>query len=338
MSNAKLQDALERQAATELVDQSVSFDFKKFLNEVGPTPSFGEPLGPTAECLTVDVIHLFHLDQLEGSKRFFVEQHVTACATCSELFKSYAEFRPKGMPEGLYQKISTQLVRSSTQESPMKEHANAQKEKQEFVWPRLPQLSRWAAASVAAVLVLLWVFSPATPYLENANSRLRDAWVALRGKETAVPNDPRELQSMLNRLVRASNRGHLPPPHQVDRMLETVSMKSTMTPPDDPATHLWITGRTQLAAVDALSHYEALRKWTGNDAASLEELKVSQLRDVDGVPAIAVDSNQVKDGNVQALLEKSVTQSGIPRLYVFQGSKLVYDIYPKSDATSAAPK
>lgn len=338
MSDTKLQSALENLAATELVDQSVSFDFKKFLNEVGPAPSFGQPLGPTPECLSVDVIRSFHLDQLENITRSSVKQHVTVCSTCSELLTSYVEPQPGVMPEHLFQRISTQMGRSSVKENSVREKTGI---KQGFVWLRPPQLLRWVAAPAAAVLVLLWVFSPGMPYLQQATSRFRDAWVASRGKETAVPNDPRELQGMLNKLVQASNRGQLPPLHQVDRMLETVSLKSTLAQPNDPYAHLWTTGRTQLAAFDVVSHYEALRRGTGNDAVSLEDLKISQLRDVDGVPAIALDSDEVKNGSVQALLEKSVAQSGIPRLYVFQGSKLVYDIAPKriapkpEDATSS---
>jgi hypothetical protein len=112
-------------------------------------------------------------------------------------------------------------------------------------------------------------------------------------------------------------------------MLESISIKSTLTPTNDPEAHLWITGRTQLAAFDAVSHYEALRKKTASDAVSLKDLKISELKDVDGVPAITVDSAEIHNADVQALLEKGVVQSGIPRLYVFQGSKLVYDISPK---------
>ena len=335
VSDTKLQNALENLAATELVGQNVSFDFKKFLNEVGPAPSFGQPLGPTPECLSVDVIRSFHLEQLENTLRSSVEQHVTVCSTCSELLASYVEPQPGVMPEHLFQRISTHLGRSSASDNLVKENAEA---KHEFVWPRLSHLLRWVAAPAAVALVLLWVFSPATPYLQQGTSRFRDAWVAFRGRETAVPNDPRELQGMLNRLVQASNRGQLPPLHQVDRMLETVSLKSTLAQPNDPYTHLWTTGRTQLAAFDALSHYEALRKRTGNDAVSLKDLKISQLRDVNGIPGIAVESDDVRNRSVQVLLEKSVAQSGIPRLYVFQGSTLVYDIAPKPEDATFSPK
>jgi hypothetical protein len=117
-----------------------------------------------------------------------------------------------------------------------------------------------------------------------------------------------------------------------------VSMKSTMTSPDDPAAHLWNAGRTQVAAFDALSHYEALRRRTDKDAVALEDLKISQLWDVNGVPAIAVNSDDVKNRNVQALLEKSVSEAGLSRLYVFQGSRLVYDIVPKPGDATSSPK
>jgi hypothetical protein len=334
MTDAKLQNALDHLAATELVKQNVSFDFEKFLNEVGPAPTFAEPLGPTPDCLTVDVIHFFHLKKLDDSKRSFVEQHVSTCTTCAGLLTSYGESRPRTMPEGLYRRISTRMT-NTRRDGSVEE--NAQR-KRKFVWPRLPQLARWVTAPIAALVILFWVFAPATPYFEQTSSRFRDAWLAFRQKEIAVPNDPSELQNMLNRWVQASNRGHLPPPHQVDRMLETVSMKSTQPSPEDPAARLWTAGRTQLAAIDALSHYEALRKETGNDTVSLKQLKVSQVRDVNGVPAIAVDSNEINDGSVQALLEKSVAQSGLSRLYVFQGNRLVYDITPNQEGGSPSPK
>jgi len=336
-AQTKLQNALENELATELIDQNVSFDFKKFLDEVGPTPSFGEPLGPTLQCLSVDLIRSYHLDELTQTARNAIRQHIAVCTTCSGHVTSYGTAQPGGMPEELFQRVSNRIRRKSVVR-PGQDPVNDGKHRRMFVWPAPTQFLRWVAAPAMALLVLFWVFSPATPYLQEATSRFSDAWVAFRGKDTATPNNPSELQRMLNNLVQASNRGQLPPAHKVDRMLESVSMKSTLTPPNDPSAPLWITGRTQLAAFDAASHYEALRKRTSSDAVSLEVLKISQLRDVDGVPAIAVDSDEVYNPKVQTLLEKGVAQSGIPRLYVFQGSKLVYDISTKAENSAPTSK
>jgi hypothetical protein len=336
-AQTKLQNALENEFATELIDQNVSFDFKKFLDEVGPTPSFGEPLGSTPQCLSVDLIRSYHLDELTETTRTVVQQHITVCTTCSGHVTSYGTAQPGGMPEELFQRVSNR-IRSKSVMRAGQDPVIDTKNRRRFVWPAPTQFLRRVAAPAMALLVLLWVFSPATPYLQEATSRFSDAWVAFRGKDTATPNNPSELQRMLNNLVQASNRGQLPPPHKVDRMLESVSMKSTLTEPNDPSAPLWITGRTQLAAFDAASHYEALRKRTSSDAVSLEVLKISQLRDVDGVPAIAVDSDEVYNPIVQTLLEKGVAQSGIPRLYVFQGSKLVYDISTKAENSAPTSK
>jgi hypothetical protein len=337
MADAKLQNALENKLATELIDENVSFDFNKFLDEVGPTPSFGEPLGPTPQCLSVDLIRSYHLDELTQTARTVVQQHITLCTTCSGHVTSYVVAQPGVMPEELFQRVSDRIRGKSVKRDGQDQDIDTENGRR-FVWPAPTQLLHWVAAPAMALLVLLWVFSPATPYLQQATSRFGDAWVAFRGKETAIPNNPSELQRMLNNLVQASNRGQLPPPHKVDRMLESVSMKSTLTPPNDPSALLWITGRTQLAAFDAASHYEALRKRTSSGAVSLEVLKISQLRDVDGVPAISVDSDEVYNPNVQTLLEKGVAQSGIPRLYVFQGSKLVYDISAKAENSAPTSK
>jgi hypothetical protein len=332
-----LQSALENELATELIDQNVSFDFKRFLDEVGPTPSFGEPLGPTPQCLSVDLIRSYHLDELTETARPVVKQHITVCTTCSGYVTSYGTARPDGMPEELFQRVSNR-IRGKSVMRPGPDPVIDTKNWRRFVRPAPTQFLHWVAAPAMALLVLFWVFSPATPYLQEATSRFSDAWVAFRGKDTATPNNPSELERMLNNLVQASNRGQLPPPRKVDRMLESVSMKSTLTQPNDPSAPLWITGRAQLAAFDAASHYEALRKRTASDAVSLEVLKISQLRDVDGVPAIAVDSDEVYNPNVQTLLEKGVAQSGIPRLYVFQGSKLVYDISTKTENSAPTSK
>src|ERR1700730_4172421 len=337
MAGAKLQNALENKLATELIDQNVSFDFKKFLDEVGPPPSFGEPLGPTPQCLSVDLIRSYHLDELTQTARTVIQQHIALCTTCSGHVTSYVEAQPGVMPEDLFQRVSDRIRGKSVKRDEQDLDIDTENVRR-FVWPAPTQLLRWVAVPAMALLVLLWVFSPATPYLQQATSRFSDAWVAFRGKETAIPNNPSELQRTLNNLVQASNRGQLPPPHKVDRMLESVSMKSTLTPPNDPNALLWITGRTQLAAFDAASHYEALRKRTSSDAVSLEVLKISELRDVDGVPAISVDSDEVYNPNVQTLLEKGVAQSGIPRLYVFQGSKLVYDISTKAENSAPTSK
>jgi hypothetical protein len=333
MSDAKFKDTLEHRAATELINQNVSFDFKRFLNEIGPAPSFSEPLGPSPECLSVDVIRSYHLDELNVSGQCFVKQHVTVCSTCSELLTSYAVPQPGAMPEQLFQRISSRL-----------RHASAKQNVKPAELPpgfalSLPFVIRWVAAPVLTAIVLVWVLYPAAPYVQQTTSRFKDAWLALRDNEAPVPNDPRELNRWFDDLVQASNRGKVPSPHRVDQMVRFAAAKSSFAPADDPNAQLWTISRTQLAAFSALSHYEALRKNTESDVPSLKDLKIAELRDINGVPAVAVDSDQIKDEAVKGLLQRSVVQSGIRRLYVYQGNKMIYDIQaPSADAAPNGPK
>jgi len=42
----------EEQAAADLIDRNVSFDFKSFLGKIGPAPRSARVTGPMAPCLS----------------------------------------------------------------------------------------------------------------------------------------------------------------------------------------------------------------------------------------------------------------------------------------------
>jgi hypothetical protein len=318
MTEPKMARIFEGKAATDLVDENVSFDFKAFLKNVGPAPSFTEPLGPTEDCLSVDIIRSFHLKQLRETEHTLVEKHVTVCTTCSELLVSYATAVPNvGMPDKLFQRVSARLRRSSPKESSRSTARH---------WS-MPVLGlRWVALPAAA-LVLVWVFYPTRPYLRSAASRFQNAWMALQPdkKEILVPNDPQEMRTILDQMIVESNRGRLPAPHQVDSMLASVAMKSASPSTNDSQAE-WSKYRSEVAALDAMSHYEALRKNTVTAALPLRQLKITGLSDIDGVPTIRVENDQIENETVKELLEKSVKQSGIQRLYVYKDGKRIFDI------------
>src|ERR1700732_1476186 len=134
MADAKLQNALENKLATELIDENVSFDFKKFLDEARPIPSFGEPLGPTPQCLSVDLIRSYHLDELTQTARAVVQQHVTLCTTCSGHVTSDVVARPGVMPEELLQRVSDRIRGKSAKRDGQDQDIDT-KNRRRFVWP-----------------------------------------------------------------------------------------------------------------------------------------------------------------------------------------------------------
>lgn len=322
----KVEQARLAAEAADRIGENVSFDFKRFLDQVGPAPSFQEPLGPTPQCLSVDIIRSFHVGRLSEAVRSGVQTHLTVCQVCTELVESYAAPQATRMPESLFQRI----LHSRAAEPPIQTPSSW------FPVPSRASALRWLTTAAAA-LVLLWALYPARPYLDHLDSRLNDAWLAFRtGKPTmSLPNDTQEADAIVKKLIQDSNRGETPAPRQVEQLLRSVTTTS-LTSPDDPRLSVWTAYRTQLTAVDALSRYEVLRKKSSTDIAPVSLLQVSEISDVNGVPAITVDSNQVGNEEVRQTLAKSAQQSGIPRLFVYQGDKLVYDLVPP-DGKQASP-
>jgi hypothetical protein len=317
-SNNKVEQARLAQEAADRIGENVSFDFKSFLDQVGPAPSFQEPLGPTQGCLSVDVIRSFHVGQMSRALRSGVEAHLTVCQVCAELVESYSAPQTMRMPESLFQRISGRRPRAT--ETPIHTPRNW------FPIPAAIPAVRWLTAATVA-LVLLWALYPAKPYFDHLGSKLNDAWLAFRTGNITIPNDTQEADAIVKKLIQDSNRGETPAPRQIEQLLSSVTAKS-LTSPDDPRFPVWTTYRTQLTAVDALSHYEVLRRKTSSDIAPVWLLQVSEIGDFNGVPAITVDSNQVANEKVREALVKSAEQSGISRLFVFQGDKLIYDLVP----------
>src|ERR1700751_759367 len=140
-----LRSKLEEKRAADLIDENVSFDFKKFLKKVGPTPSFSEPVGPTPECLSVDTMWAFHRSDLSPSARTKVEGHVAGFEVGPELLTSYADAQPEEMPDGLFERISSRMQRLTA--SGEKAHEGG------FVWPTFSAFTRWVAIPAMAVLL-----------------------------------------------------------------------------------------------------------------------------------------------------------------------------------------
>src|SRR5215470_6169512 len=144
----------EEKRAADLIDENVSFDFKKFLKNVGPAPSFSEPVGPTPQCLSVDTMWAFHPHDLSPSARTKVDEHAAGCDVCRELLASNADAQPEEMPDGLFERISGRMQRFA----PSRERT-----REAGFWPALSAFARWAAVPAMAVL-LAWVIYPARPY------------------------------------------------------------------------------------------------------------------------------------------------------------------------------
>lgn len=322
MSQEKLQQNLRALQARELIRRNVNFDVDEFLDKVGPTPSFSETLGPTAECLSVDVIHAFHVGEVEAARRMAIEGHVAGCETCAELLTSYAVLRPERMPDTLFLGVTRRLR--------LERSLVSKKPSWRFTWPALPRFVWWAAAPVIALL-LLWIVYPARVYLNPAKSG--NSW-AFGPDRISIPSDPEGMRPLLDSLVSDVNRGDTLAPRQVQWILKSVAAKSNAVPPGDPQVQEWAAYRTQLAALNVASHYEALRK---KSAADVLPLKIAELRDVDGVPAIAVANDQMNSETSRALFEKSAWQSGTPRLYVYQGDRRVYDITASAAKSATTP-
>jgi|SRR5215469_3764351 len=318
-----MEQTREAQAAAEHIEQNVSFDFRNFLDTVGPAPSFDVPLGPTQDCLSVDMIHSFHVGRLTMSTRGVVEGHIAICQTCAELVTSYAAENAARMPDSLFQKVTQKIARRTTDTDVRGRRSTTPW----FSWHAVPQALRWASVPALA-LVVVWVLYPTKPYFEHAGSRLNTAWTVFRntGAKPGLPNDQREADAIVDKLIDDSNRGQTPQPHQVEQLLRRVDAKSSQVSPGDPRVPVWTSFRTQLSVIDALSRYETVRERTGSDLTPVKLLRVADIKDVNGVPAITLDSDQVSNENVREALATSAKESGIRRLLVYQGDKLMYDL------------
>jgi len=185
MFEKHVQNKLDQEAAADLIDRNVSFDFRSFLRKIGPAPSFAEPIGPTPQCLSVDVIYAFQGSQLSTSERTAVEKHVASCEACSELLASYAQSPPAEMPERLFERISSRLRRASA--------SDKRAEKGAFSWPTALQIGQWLAVPAMA-LVLAWILYPARPYLQNSSAQVQQPTLI---SQVAMQQDISDLKDRL---------------------------------------------------------------------------------------------------------------------------------------------
>jgi uncharacterized coiled-coil protein SlyX len=197
-----LRSKLEEKRAADLIDENVSFDFKKFLKNVGPAPSFSEPVGPTPKCLSVDTIWAFHRRDLDPAARAKVEEHVGGCDVCREVLTSYVDAQPEEMPDRLFERITGRMRRLAA--------AREKVHEADFAWPALATFARWAAVPAMAVL-LAWVIYPARPYLgygvrttEDAATIQRDI-AELKNKAAESERANKDLQTQLANYQRTDN-------------------------------------------------------------------------------------------------------------------------------------
>jgi hypothetical protein len=184
---------LEEKHAADLIDENVSFDFKKFLKQVGPAPSFSEPVGPTPDCLSVDTMWAFHRNDLAPSARAKIEGHVEGCEVCRELLTSYADEQPAEMPDGLFERISHRMERFAPSRAKVRDS----------FWPTLTVFARWAAVPAMAVL-LAWVIYPARPYFSKKTPSIEMA--SSGGSDTfATKQDVEALRKRLEKDERDKN-------------------------------------------------------------------------------------------------------------------------------------
>ncbi len=188
-----LRSKREEQRAADLIDENVSFDFKKFLTKIGPTPSFSEPVGPTPECLSVDTMWAFHRRDLNPAARTKVEGHVAGCEVCRELLTSYADAQPREMPDGLFERITSRMQRLAASRERAHERG--------FVWPTFSTFARWVAVPAMAVL-LAWVIYPARPYFRKNTQPVE---MAFRGDSVATKQDIEELTKRVELAEKTNN-------------------------------------------------------------------------------------------------------------------------------------
>jgi hypothetical protein len=185
MFEKHIQNKIDQEAAADLINQNVSFDFKSFLQRIGPAPSFSEPLGPTPQCLSVDTIYAFHGSKLNASARTAVEKHVTSCEACSELLASYAQSQPAEMPEHLFERVSKRLRRASA--------FDKKSERGAFSWPSALQIGQWLPVPAMA-LVLMWILYPGRPYLQNSSAQVQQPALS---SQVAIQRDISDLKDRL---------------------------------------------------------------------------------------------------------------------------------------------
>src|SRR6516164_3807087 len=198
----------EEKRAADLIDENVSFDFKKFLKNVGPAPSFSEPAGPTPECLSVDTMWAFHRNELSPSARTKVDEHVAGCDVCRELLTSYADAQPEEMPDGLFERITGRMQRFAT---------SREKTREAGFWPALTAFARWAAVPAMAVL-LAWVIYPARPYFGKKQQSVE---MASSSDSLATKQDLEELRKRVEHDEQANN--------ELQADLKVVTDKLTIT-------------------------------------------------------------------------------------------------------------
>jgi hypothetical protein len=257
---------LEEQAAADLIDRNVSFDFKSFLTKIGPAPSFSEPAGPTPQCLSVDLIRAFHNGELNTSRQMAVKEHVASCETCSELLASYTQSQPAEMPEHLFQRISNRLRLAAA--------SGKREDGQRHSWLAAPQVARWLAAPAMA-LVLAWILYPARPYLQKSPGQEE---LAASNRELSMEQDISQLKDRLAQNEKANA--------ELEGDLKVVTDKLKITQQQLQKARLETakqnTETTQkLTALDTSVHSELATKATTDDVRSVDTRVVGVKTDLD---------------------------------------------------------
>lgn len=325
-----------RKQSVEFFSGKGKFGLHRFLGASDTATSFDLPLGPSAECLSVEQIHSLVQGQLAVEQGGGASQHLRDCDVCSSFVDAYVGARPEGMPQALYDQIPELLGgKGQTSESPGLSLA---------VWLSIEHKFRWIAA--AAVLLVLWISYPYSgPYLQKALSYSNAAFHAYlerderRREEVRLRqvaqwhlaelagvdlSDPKDAQSLVEDVKAAAIRGYISEPGRIATARENLETNWRATEPGVEAAKLWGDYVMELAGAEAVVRYELLRKAEGLDVVSLVSLGITEISSDEGIPRLTVESKQITDPSVKFLMQRSIRSTGLRRLEVYRGSTLVY--------------
>lgn len=309
----------------------------------GVAPSFNEPMGPSAKCLSVEQVRSLTHGELETEQRAELSQHLRECNACSYFAETYNGATPEEMPQALYEQIG-EILSEKRQTSESSGLSLA-------VWMSVGHKFRLAVATV--VLLSLWVSYPySAPYMQEAWSsstaalnaylereqrrreelNLRQAALLNLGKLARVElSDPGEAQPLVEVVKEATIRGDISEPRQIATARTNLESNWKAAESRGEAMELWRDYAVELAGAETLVRYEWLRKSEGLNVVSLHNLGVTEISSDEGISRITFEGEQITDLSVKLLLQRSIGSPGIGQLEVYRGSTLLYTLPEQGD-------
>ncbi len=340
----------DRKALRELYEESVqfiarktNFDFLDFLKHLGPTASFDEPLGPSSKCLSVDRIRALAFGELKPADEEQVTEHLTGCDICSSLVRTYLHSKPDRMPELLYERISKS---SERRPRPVRRHPSS-------IWTSLEHKFIWLA--VPALVLSFWVVYPYSgPYFRKSWSYSKDAWTAfwesqkneqeqareqqvrsLKILAGVIPDDPDAIRPAVEGVKAASKLGEFPSSSQIRAVRTNLENKGKEAGRQGVSGQVWHAYAMELAGVETLVRYEALRKDQHSNVPPARDLNIVEFSAKDGVPTIKIGSDKIQNQTVKFLMERSFEQTpDINNLHVLRGDSLALNFRRQKESNS----